>query len=125
LLADKDSFFAKMFSGAWKLEALPDGSYFIDRLVNVRTTQLTGARDGTNFRYLLNYMRTGELSIPDDDSFLVNELLTEADFYNLQGFVKVITSMKQTVKPKPTLFKGPGTTLLTDETHKQKIVDWE
>jgi hypothetical protein len=119
LLADKDSFFAKMFSGAWKLEALPDGSYFIDRLVNVRTTQLTGARDGTNFRYILNYMRTGELSIPDGDSFLVNELLKEADFYNLQGF---ITSMKQTVKPKPTLF--PGTTLLTDETHQQKLVKW-
>jgi hypothetical protein len=30
--------------------------------------------------------------------------------------------MKQTVKPKPTLF--PGTTLLTDETHQQKLVKW-
>ncbi len=31
LQSDKDSFFAKMFSGSWKLDPLPDGSYFIDR----------------------------------------------------------------------------------------------
>jgi hypothetical protein len=60
-------------------------------------------------------MRTGEVSIPDD-SFLMNEILKEADFYNLQGFIKACK------EPKPALF--PGSTLLTDETHQQKIVEW-
>jgi hypothetical protein len=46
----------------------------------------------------------------------MSEILKEAEFYNLQGFIKACNSYKKT------LF--PGSTLLADETHQQKIAKW-
>ena len=63
-----------MFSGRFDTKPLEDGSYFIDR-------------DGTHFLYILNYLRTGKLSAPDD-ARTRSELLTEADFYQVQGIVE-------------------------------------
>ena len=56
-----------MFSGRFDTKANEDGSYFIDR-------------DGTHFRYILNYLRTGQLVVPEDNT-VRRELLTEAEFY--------------------------------------------
>ena len=43
-----------MFSGRFDTKPNEDGSYFIDR-------------DGTHFRYILNYLRTGQLLLPEDN----------------------------------------------------------
>ena len=62
-----------MFSGRFDSKPAEDGSYFIDR-------------DGTHFRYILNYLRTGQLVVPED-KIVRKELLTEAEFYQVQGII--------------------------------------
>ena len=69
-----------MFSGRFDTKPSEDGSYFIDR-------------DGTHFRYILNYLRTGELVVPDD-KIVRKELLAEAKFYQFEGIIEELT-------PKP------------------------
>ena len=71
LTRDPNSILAAMFSGRHKLETTEDGSFFIDR-------------DGTYFRFILNYLRNGELILPEGATFL-KELEAEAKFYQLQG----------------------------------------
>ena len=62
-----------MFSGRFDTKPAEDGSYFIDR-------------DGTHFRFILNYLRTGQLVVPED-KIVRRELLTEAEFYQVQGII--------------------------------------
>ena len=62
-----------MFSGRFDTKPGEDGSYFIDR-------------DGTHFRYILNYLRTGQLVVPED-KIVRKELLTEAEFYQIEGII--------------------------------------
>ena len=62
-----------MFSGRFDTKPSEDGSYFIDR-------------DGTHFRYILNYLRTGQLVLPEDN-IVRRELLNEAEFYQVQGII--------------------------------------
>jgi len=52
-------------------------------------------RDGTHFRYILNYLRDGgisEVSIPNKST--QEELLTEAKFYQLPGLVEYLEELK-------------------------------
>ena len=67
-----------MFSGRFDTKPSEDGSYFIDR-------------DGTHFRYILNYLRTGQLIVPNDD-ITREELLAEAEFYRVEGIIKALTA---------------------------------
>ena len=67
-----------MFSGRFDTKPSDDGSYFIDR-------------DGTHFRYILNYLRTGKLIVPKDE-MIREELLAEAEFYQVEGIVKALTA---------------------------------
>ena len=60
-----------MFSGRFATKPAEDGSYFIDR-------------DGSHFRYILNYLRTGRLLLPED-KLVRKELLEEAEFYQIHG----------------------------------------
>ena len=76
LKKDPNSMLAAMFSGRHELETTEDGSYFIDR-------------DGTHFRFILNYLRNGELILPEGATFL-KELETEAKFYQLQGILDAL-----------------------------------
>ena len=69
-----------MFSGRFDTKPAEDGSYFIDR-------------DGTCFRYILNYLRTGKLLLPDD-RLVQKEVIEEAKFYQIQGIIDKL-------KPKP------------------------
>ena len=62
-----------MFSGRFDTKPSEDGSYFIDR-------------DGTHFRYILNYLRTGQLIVPQDKT-ICKELLAEAEFYQVEGIL--------------------------------------
>ena len=73
LTKDTGSMLHAMFSGRFDTKPAEDGSYFIDR-------------DGTHFRYILNYLRTGRLLLPADE-LVQKELLEEAQFYQIRGIV--------------------------------------
>eukprot|EP01083_Nonionella_stella_P154111 496129_1 len=73
--------FARMFSGKYSMKPNKNGTYFIDR-------------DGTNFRYILNYLRTSKLIIPSNNQQLIAELLEECTFYNIPHLINSL-SIKQ------------------------------
>ena len=65
-----------MFSGRFDTRPSEDGSYFIDR-------------DGTHFRYILNYLRNGQLIVPKEEMVRIREeLLVEAEFYQVEGMIE-------------------------------------
>jgi len=66
-----------MFSEKSDTKPSEDGSYYIDR-------------DGTYFRYILNYFHTGRLTVPEDE-ITRKELLAEAEFYQVEGIIKALT----------------------------------
>ena len=73
---------AAMFSGRHELSQEQDGSYFIDR-------------DGTFFRYILNFLRDGTLdsgTLPNNVPAL-REILREAKYYQLQEMVKYLEEL--------------------------------
>ncbi|KXJ05720.1 BTB/POZ domain-containing protein KCTD21 [Exaiptasia diaphana] len=78
LTKDAGSMLHAMFSGRFDTKPAEDGSYFIDR-------------DGTYFRYILNYLRNGKLLLPDD-KLVEKEVLEEAKFYQIQGIVNELTA---------------------------------
>ena len=75
---DPGSMFHALFSGRFDAKPAEDGSYFIDR-------------DGTHFRYILNYLRTTQLVVPED-KIVRKELLNEAEFYQVQGIIDQLRS---------------------------------
>ena len=104
LFAVQGSFLAKMVSGeSLDHEESNSGCYFIDR-------------DGTHFRFILNYLRNGEL--PDEVlSEFGAELHPEAVFYGLTGLADQITARKgnqRPAKPVNPRSAGVGVTDLTD-----------
>lgn len=89
---DPGSMLHAMFSGRFDTKPAEDGSFFIDR-------------DGTHFRFILNYLRTGKLLLPED-KMIAKEVLAEAEFYQIHGIVDqlmvkpfeestIITSLEQ------------------------------
>ncbi|CAH3165577.1 unnamed protein product [Porites evermanni] len=102
LKKDPNSMLAAMFSGKFEMKPSEDGSFFIDR-------------DGTYFRFILNYLRNGELILPEGATFL-KELEAEAKFYQLQGILDEL-------KPKePKVFEE--TVILTNEEHRRVMKSW-
>ena len=102
LTKDPNSMLAAMFSGKFEMKANEDGAFFIDR-------------DGTHFWFILNYLRNGELILPDGATFL-KELEAEAKFYQIQGILDEL-------KPKaPNNFEESG--ILTNEEHRSKLNGW-
>ncbi|XP_068760882.1 uncharacterized protein [Montipora capricornis] len=95
---DPGSMLHAMFSGRFDTKPSEDGSYFIDR-------------DGTHFRYILNYLRSGKLVVPED-KIVRKELLNEAEFYQIQGIVDVL-------KCQP----FQESTILSTE-HRQTLIGW-
>lgn len=71
LLSDENSMLALMFSGRYNVEKDEEGRYFIDR-------------DGTHFRYILNFLRDGSTYIPYTNKQLVDELYEEVKFYQIE-----------------------------------------
>ena len=67
------SMFHAMFSGRFDTKPSEDGSYFIDR-------------DGNHFRYIMNYLRIGQLIVPQD-KIVCRELLAEVEFYQVEGII--------------------------------------
>lgn len=64
------------------LRVLPDGSYFLDR-------------DGHLFRFILDYLRTGKVTLPE--VFTEHgRLREEARFYGLEGMVQQLEGARAT-----------------------------
>ena len=81
LTKDPDSMLGAMFSGRFPMKPSDDGAFFIDR-------------DGTYFRYILNYLRDGKLSLPEGAT-VIEEIEAEAEFYQIQGILEELG------KPRP------------------------
>ena len=75
LTRDPNSMLAAMFSGKFEMKPHEDGTFFIDR-------------DGTHFRFILNYLRTGKLTSPEGEAAL-KELQEEAEFYQIEGLREI------------------------------------
>ena len=69
-----DSMLAVMFSGRHEVPQDDDGYVFIDR-------------DGTHFRIILNFLRTGVLDVPKSQK-AANELTRELQYYQLDTCVE-------------------------------------
>ena len=80
LRKDPNSMLYAMFSGIYKLKKDRDGAYFIDR-------------DGTHFRYILNYLRDGSVDVMNDEQQL-KQLLREAQYFQV-NCEKNIVNMKR------------------------------
>ena len=86
LMRHSDSFFAKLLSGVLPTDCDASGAIFIDR-------------DGTHFRYILNYLRDGSVHLPPDDAQLRNELLSEANFYQLRPLLQQLEQAASAAAP--------------------------
>jgi len=76
--ADAGSVLAAMFSGRYSLEKDASGYFFIDR-------------DGTAFKYILNYLRDGANSIPVMKSpYAVQLVSREAKYYGLTRLANLL-----------------------------------
>ena len=102
LTKDPNSMLAAMFSGKFEMKPADDGAFFIDR-------------DGTHFRFILNYLRSGELILPEGATFL-KELKAEAKFYQIQGI------LDELVPKAPQNFEE--SVILTTEEHRSVLSGW-
>ena len=84
--SQSDTMLAKIASKQWQED--PESEIFIDR-------------DGTIFRYVLNYLRDGEVKLPISER--KDALIKELEFYNVDYDAdKIDDSKEQTVKLIPT-----------------------
>ena len=65
--------------GLINMEPRKDGSYFIDR-------------DPTHFRFILNFLRTENIIVPHD-AIAREELLLEAEFYNIKPIIDKLSDL--------------------------------
>ena len=54
-------------------------------------------RDRTHFRFILNFLRSGKLTLPEGATF-TKKLEKEAEFYQLQGLIDAVRPAKLTVE---------------------------
>jgi hypothetical protein len=77
-----DTWFSKLLSGNFDIDRDEQGRIFIDR-------------DGSNFKYILNYLRAkGNLEqcvIPFEKPIVMRELIIEADFYSLPALKSALS----------------------------------
>ena len=104
LRKDPNSMLAAMFSGKFDTKPSEDGSFFIDR-------------DGTHFRFILNYLRDGVLILPEGATAL-KQLQQEAQFYQIQGILDELKPPVQPVKP------FEESEILTSFEHQQSLKGW-
>ena len=110
LTKDPNSMLAAMFSGRFNMKPSEDGSFFIDR-------------DGTHFRFILNFLRTGKLTLPEGATF-TKELEEEAEFYQIQGLIDALRPAKLTVKACTADEPFRESTILTNVEHRKILKGW-
>ena len=110
LTKDPNSMLASMFSGRFDMKPSEDGSFFIDR-------------DGTHFRFILNFLRTGKLTLPEGATF-TKELEEEAEFYQIQGLIDALRAAKLTVKACTPDEPFRESTILTNVEHRKILKTW-
>ena len=110
LTKDPNSMLAAMFSGRFDMKPSEDGSFFIDR-------------DGTHFRFILNFLRTGKLTLPEGATF-TKELEEEAEFYQIQGLIDALKPAKLTVKACMPDEPFRESTILTYVEHRKILKGW-
>ena len=110
LTKDPNSMLAAMFSGRFEMKPSKDGSFFIDR-------------DGTHFRFILNYLRTGKLTLPEGATFL-KELEEEAEFYQSQGIIDELRSSEPTVQASKPTEAFEESEILTNDAHRSVLKSW-
>ncbi|KAL9968805.1 hypothetical protein ACROYT_G020935, partial [Oculina patagonica] len=71
LTREPDSLLGRIFSGRQHVEKDQSGKYFIDR-------------DGSLFRYVLDFLRTRRLHLPDDFREIAR-LKSEAEYFEIRG----------------------------------------
>ena len=106
LTKDPNSMLAAMFSGKFEMKPSKDGSFFIDR-------------DGTHFRFILNFLRTGKLTLPKGATF-TEELEEEAEFYQIQGLIDALRHADNSTDS--TSFAE--SVILTNEEHRRVLKGW-
>ena len=102
LTKDPDSMLAAMFSGKFEVKPSEDGAFFIDR-------------DGKHFRFILNYLRDGELIVPEGATFL-KELEADAKFYQIKGLLRELKDKIQECFEK--------SVILMNEEHRSTLKAW-
>ena len=110
LTKDPNSMLAAMFSGRFDMKPSEDGSFFIDR-------------DGTHFRFILNFLRTGKLTLPEGATF-TKELEEEAEFYQIQGLIDALRSAKLTAKVCMPDEPFRESTILTNVEYRKILKGW-
>ena len=110
LTKDPNSMLAAMFSGRFDMKPSDDGSFFIDR-------------DGTHFRFILNFLRTGKLTLPEGAIF-IKELEEEAEFYQIQGLIEALRPTKLTVKVGTLDEPFRESSILTNAEHRTTLKGW-
>ena len=95
LTKDRNSMLGVMFSEKFDMKPAEDDAFFIDR-------------DGTHFRFILNYLRTGKLTLPEGVTAL-NELQEEAEFYRIKGMLDELEFNSE---------------ILTNNEHRDLLLGW-
>ncbi len=113
-----NSMLGAMFSGSLPITCDEDGRYFIDR-------------DGSLFGYILNFMRSSRLALPDDFKHF-DQLAIEADFYQIEPLIQAVYDARQRVRhPKPMgghllevieVRTGSTATILTNNSRVKTII---
>lgn len=76
-----NSMLGAMFNGSMPTTIDSDGNYFIDR-------------DGHLFNYVLNFLRSSCLALPDDFKFY-DALALEADFFQIEPLIQAVTEARR------------------------------
>ena len=110
LTKETNSMLAAMFSGRFDMKPSEDGSFFIDR-------------DGTHFRFVLNFLCTGKLTLPEGATF-IKELEEEAEFYQIQGLIDALSPAKVTIKACMPDEPFRESTILTNVEYRKILKGW-
>lgn len=111
------TYFKALFSRQWELGKDPkDDSIFIDR-------------DGDLFEYILQYLRTDKIPIDINHDLLRQDLITEAQFYNLDSLVNLLnrpqSKDKPISKPSNNLYMETKILSLKDQIELNKLGECE